>query len=248
MDQVLLNRVSQIRTVASQIDQQLKYEESSIHRLTERIKDLESEKVLLVKAVGLIDRCIQVISANGIGKIESIVSDGLRRVFDDPTLTLVVEKKSLARGNAYSLLVQKDGGEPYDPMKSYGGGVVNVIGLLLRLILIKRFKLAKLMILDEQFNNVSAEYLPTVSALLKTLTDKHGYTILAVTHQPILADAANSIYQVLCGTCGSGDKCNCPKRGGKPPILRKVEGLELETLKSFLHERSAAEEDQTQVA
>jgi DNA repair exonuclease SbcCD ATPase subunit len=248
MDQSLLNRVAQVSTVVGQINQQLEYEESSIHRLTERIKTLESEKVLLVKAVGLIDRCIQVISANGIGKIESIVSDGLRRVFDDPTLTLVVEKKSLARGNAYSLLVQKDGGEPYDPMKSYGGGVVNVIGLLLRLILIKRFKLAKLIVLDEQFNNVSAEYLPTVSALLKTLTDKHGYTILAVTHQPILADAADSIYQVLCGTCGSGDKCNCPKRGGKPPILRKVEGLELETLKSFLHERSAAEEDQTQVA
>src|SRR5208282_4587447 len=214
MDQILLNRVSQIRTVVGQIDQQLKYEESTIQRLSERIKILESEKVLLVKAVGLIDRCIQVISANGIGKIESIVSDGLRRVFDDPTLTLVVEKKSLARGNAYSLLVQKDGGEPYDPMKSYGGGVVNVIGLLLRLILIKRFKLAKMMVLDEQFNNVSAEYLPTVSALLKTLTDKHGYTILAVTHQPILADAADSIYQVLCGTCGSGDKCNCPKKGG----------------------------------
>jgi|SRR5208282_1841232 len=199
MDQILLNRVSQIRTVVGQIDQQLKYEESTIQRLSERIKILESEKVLLVKAVGLIDRCIQVISANGIGKIESIVSDGLRRVFDDPTLTLVVEKKSLARGNAYSLLVSKDGGEPYDPMKSYGGGVVNVASFLLRIILIKRFRLTKVLVLDEQFNNVSALYLPGVSALLRTMADNYGYTILAISHQKQLALAANKIYRVIDG-------------------------------------------------
>jgi DNA repair exonuclease SbcCD ATPase subunit len=235
MDAALASRIGNVRSTVDRLNQQLDYESSTIVRLGRRIKELEDEKVQLVKAVGLIDRCIQIISANGIGKIESIVSDGLRRVFNDPTLTLVVEKKSQARGNVYRLLVQKDGGEPYDPMNSYGGGVVNVIALLLRLILIKRFKLAKLIVLDEQFNNVSAEYLPTVSALLKTLTDKHGYTILAVTHQPILADAADSVYQVIVET-------------GKPPVLHKVEGLELETLKGYLRERSAAEEGQAQIA
>ncbi len=235
MDAALASRIGNVRSTVDRLNQQLDYESSTIVRIGRRIKELEDEKAQLVKAVGLIDRCIQIISANGIGKIESIVSDGLRRVFNDSTLTLVVEKKSQARGNVYRLLVQKDGGEPYDPMNSYGGGVVNVIALLLRLILIKRFKLAKLIVLDEQFNNVSAEYLPTVSALLKTLTDKHGYTILAVTHQPILADAADLVYQVVV-------------EEGKPPTLHKVEGLELETLKGFLRERSAAEEGQAQIA
>ncbi len=196
MDAALASRIGTVRSTVDRLNQQLDYESSTIVRIGRRIKELEDEKAQLVKAVGLIDRCIQIISANGIGKIESIVSDGLRRVFNDPTLTLVVEKKSQARGNVYRLLVQKDGGEPYDPMNSYGGGVVNVIALLLRLILIKRFKLAKLIVLDEQFNNVSTDYLPTVSALLKTLTDKHGYTILAVTHQPILALEADRVYQL----------------------------------------------------
>lgn len=243
MDAALVSRISTVRSTIDRLNQQLDYESSTIIRLGGRIKQLENEKARLLKAVGIIDRCIQIISANGIGKIESIVSDGLRRVFDDPTLSLVVEKKAQARGNVYRLLVS-NGGDPYDPMNSYGGGVVNVIGLLLRLILIKRFKLAKLIVLDEQFNGVSSDYLPTVSALLKTLTDKHGYTILAVTHQPILADAADSIYQVRCGTCGSGAKCDCPKRGGLPPVLHKMEGSELELLKGFLRERSIAEEGQ----
>ncbi len=235
MDAALASRIGNVRSTVDRLNQQLDYESQTIVRLGGRIKQLEDEKAQLVKANGIIDRCIQIISANGIGKIESVVSDGLRRVFDDPTLTLVVEKKAQARGNVYRLLVSKDGGEPYDPMNSYGGGVVNVMGILLRLILIKRFKLAKLIVLDEQFNNVSSDYLPTVSALLKTLTDRYGYTILAVTHQPILADAADAVYQVT-------------PQEGKPPLLHKVEGLELETLKGFLRERSVAEEGQAQVS
>ena len=235
MDAALASRISTVRSTVDRLNQQLDYESQTIVRLGGRIKQLEEEKAQLLKAVGIIDRCIQIISANGIGKIEGIVSDGLRRVFNDPTLSLVVEKKSQARGNVYRLLVKQGDCEPYDPMNSFGGGVVNVVALLLRLILIKRFKLAKLIVLDEQFNNVSAEYLPTVSALLKTLTDKHGYTILAVTHQPILADAADSVYQVVVET-------------GKPPALHKVEGLELEALRGYLRERSAAEESQAQIA
>ncbi len=196
MDSVLSNRISAVRSVVDSINGQLAYEQSQIVRLTSKITELEGEKTQLVKAAALIDKVIQIVSQNGIGKIESIVSDGMRRVFNDPTLTLVVEKKSQARGNVYRLLVQKDGGEPYDPMNSYGGGVVNVISFLLRIILIKRFRLAKLLVLDEQFNNVSAQYLPNVSAMLRTMTDNHGYTILAISHQKQLALTADKIYRL----------------------------------------------------
>lgn len=196
MDAALVSRIGNVRSGVNRIGQQLEYESATVVRLGDRIKTLEEEKAQLVKAIGLIDRCIQIISSNGIGKIEGIVSDGLRRVFGDPTFCFVVEKKAQARGNVYRLLVKQGDGEPYDPMNSFGGGVRNVIALLLRLILIKRFKLAKLIVLDEQFNDVSADYLPAVSALLRTLTDKHGYTILAVTHQPILALEADRAYQL----------------------------------------------------
>ena len=231
MDAAFVARIGSVRSGVNRIGQQLAYETSTITRLNTRITELEEEKTQLVKATGLIDRCIQIISANGIGKIESIVSDGLRRVFDDPTLSLVIDKKSQARGNVYRLLVKQGDGEPYDPMLSFGGGVVNVVAFLLRLILIKRFKLAKLIVLDEQFNGVSADRQPAVSALLRTLTDKYGYTILAVTHQPILADAADNVYQVLVRT-------------PQPPLLKKVEGTDLDMLKVMLRERSAAEENQ----
>src|SRR5271168_714109 len=107
MDQALASRLGKVHAVVSSIDQRLQYETATVSRLTSRIKQLEDEKAQLIKAVGTLDRCIQIVSANGIGKIESLVTDGLQRVFGKPDLGLVIEKRETARGNTYRLLVQK---------------------------------------------------------------------------------------------------------------------------------------------
>ncbi len=180
--------------MVSSIDQRLQYETATLARLNTRIKQIEDEKSYLIKSVGILDRCIQLVSANGKGKIERIVSDGLRRVFGNDHIGLVVEKKETSRGNSYRLLVKK-GETVGNPMDSFGGGVQNVVGFLLRVILIKRFKLAPFIALDEQFSNVSPEYQPKVSEMLKTLS-KLGFTIFAISHQPTITSAADTIYEV----------------------------------------------------
>lgn len=195
MDSTLVARLSKFRVFRDQMDAGLEHERRTINRLTNRIAELKNESADLVKAVGLIDRCIEIVSANGIGKIESIVSGGLHQVFKDKTLGLVVEKKEGTRGYSYRLLI-KHGDTVGNPMESFGGGVQNVTAFLLRVILIKRFKLAKLLVVDESFNNVSVDYIDAVSAMLKTLADNHGFSILAVTHQSLLAARANRIYRL----------------------------------------------------
>lgn len=207
MDQFLTNRLVKFHSVVGQISERLSYESQTISRLTARIEVLESEKKELVKAVGTIDRCVQIVSSNGIGKIEGIVSDGLRRVFGNDQLGLFIEKKDTARGNTYRLLVRK-GDTVGNPMDSFGGGVQNVVAFLLRIILIKRFKLAPFIALDEQFSNVSTEYQPKVSEMLKVLAQK-GFTIFAISHQPTITSAADIIYEVVVDD-------------GFPPALRKV--------------------------
>ena len=213
MEQALSNRIAVFRNNCSRIDLQLESEKLSITRLETKIAKLREESARLVKAVALIDRCIEIISANGIGKIESIVSAGMHQVFQDKDIGLVVEKKETARGYSYRLLV-KQGDTIGNPMTSFGGGVQNVIAFLLRVILIKRFKLAKLLVVDESFNNISAEYIPKVSEMLQTLANDHKFTILAITHQPALAEAANNMYEVV---------------PSKPPTLRKLDYVSITT-------------------
>jgi DNA repair exonuclease SbcCD ATPase subunit len=199
MEQSLSNRIAVFRNGRTRIEQQLENERTTITRLTNRIDRLKEESAQLVKAVGLIDKCIEIVSANGIGKIESVVSAGLHRVFNDKTLALVVEKKETARGYSYRLLI-KHGDTVGNPMDSFGGGVQNVVAFLLRIIFIKRFKLAKLVALDEVFANVSVDYInfvTNVSAMLKTLSEDHGFTILAVTQVAELTEAARHVYEVV---------------------------------------------------
>lgn len=178
----------------------LESEKNNIRSLKKKIDSLLETKTSLVKAQATIDKMTQIISSKGIGKIESIVTGGLKLVFGKGT-SLVIEKKDGARGTNYKILIKK-GDTIGDPFDSFGGGVVNVASFLLRVIMIKRFHLQKSLFLDESFNNVSKEYLPKVSELLQTLTNDHKFQITAVTHQPELALAADKVYQVSEGQDG----------------------------------------------
>lgn len=195
MDSALQARIGKVYSTVAAIKQRQEYEISTIARHTARIKTLESEKAELIKAVGVIDKCIEVVSANGIGKIEGIVTDGLRKVFEDNELAFVIDKKETARGISYRLLVKK-GDTLGNPMTCFGGGIQNVVGFLLRLILIKRFKLANCIILDEQFSNVSPQYQFKVAQLLKTLAGM-GFILFVISHQPLITANADSVYEVI---------------------------------------------------
>jgi hypothetical protein len=201
MDPAVANRITSFRLRALRLHQQVEYEVSNIARLTDKVKLIESEKIVLQKALSLIDRCINVVSANGIGKIESIVTAGLQQVYKDEEepLYFIVDKKDTARGYNYKLLC-KQGETIGNPMTTFGGGIQNVCAFLLRLIMIKRFKLAKTIFLDESFNNINgAKNQSRMSKMLHTLANDFGFTILAVTGQKRLAEAATRIYEVVPG-------------------------------------------------
>lgn len=198
-----------IRSSLDHIRQRHTLEQQQIVRLQQRLDTLATEKELLLKTVGLIDRTIAVISANGIGKIEATVTNGLNLVFSDQErLEFHINKKDGSRGNTYELEVQQ--GDARGPiLDTFGGGIVNVTSFLLRVMLLKRFKLAKVLVLDESFNNVSAQYLPMVSELLRSLAHDGGFTIFAVSHQPTLSAAADHVYRAV-------------DTGDGPPILQKL--------------------------
>ena len=127
-----------------------------------------------------------------------VFTNGLQLVFG-PNVSCVLEKKEGARGTSYRIKIKemKEDGEVIDdPMDAFGGGVVNLTAFLLRVLLLHRFKLAKLLVLDESFNNVSRVHLPGVSLLLKSLAEDYGFTILAITHQPELTTHADHAYEV----------------------------------------------------
>jgi DNA repair ATPase RecN len=166
-------------------DQKTKYES--------RLQDIGDRKVLLLKAQGVLDQTITKVAEGGIQKIETMITNGLHLTFPDKDLKFLIDKKSGARGNTYKLLLKE--GEVSGPiMDTFGGGIVNVVQFLFRMILIQRFGLQRFMVLDEVFNNVSREYRGNVSSLLRTLSYDQGFKILMITHDPVPALSSSSSY------------------------------------------------------
>jgi DNA repair exonuclease SbcCD ATPase subunit len=187
-------RVQEYRSFLSSQRHVLDLETTNVDNFKKKIQDLTESKLNMVKAQATIDKMTQIVSARGLGKIESIVSGGLKLVFGKK-VSLVIEKKEGTRGTSYRLLIKK-GDTIGDPFDSFGGGIINVASLLFRVIMVKRFKTAKFMAIDEGMNNVSIEYQDKVSQLLKTLTESYGFKILLITHSPIFAQNSDKIYKV----------------------------------------------------
>jgi DNA repair ATPase RecN len=187
----LTTRITGLKARKDAVDGQL--------TLTRRqMASLETRKALLVKTNAVLDQLIQKVAEKGIGRVETVVTSGLNLVFG-PKVSCVLEKKEGARGTSYKIKIKvstDDGDVIGDPMTSFGGGPVNVTSFLLRVLMLHRFKLARLMVLDETFNNVSQSYLPAVADLLNNLATDYGYNILAITHQPELAARAKRTYRV----------------------------------------------------
>lgn len=158
------------------------------------MQGIADRKAHNIKAVAVLDALIQRVAESGVGRVESVVTQGLQLVFGEDA-ACVLEKKEGARGTTYRIDI-RFGDITGDPMDDFGGGAVNITSFLLRVLMLHRFGLAKLLVLDESFNNVSESYLPRVSVILKSLVEDFGFNILAITHQPSLAIHADHAYQV----------------------------------------------------
>lgn len=114
--------------------------------------------------------------------IATTVSRCLGAVFDEPyEFKIRFESK---RGRTEAQLVFCRDGETIDPMTAAGGGVVDVAAFALRVstLFLQKPAVRKLLILDEPFRFVSAEYLPRVAALLEMLSVEMELQIVLVTH------------------------------------------------------------------
>lgn len=84
------------------------------------------------------------------------------------------------------------------PLSEVGGGLVDVISFAARVsvLCLTRPKVARIIVADEPFRHVSAEYLPGVASMVRRLADVAGVQFIIVTHEPELRGVADSVVEV----------------------------------------------------
>lgn len=164
------------------------------------IKDLEDEGELLGIVQGLFRTLIDKEVSAGVDVVEKLLTEGLRAVFHDQKLS-VESEVSISRGKvSVDLIVvheRPDGtvikGIPND---AFGGAVVTVMSVLLRIIVMQRRRLRPLLLLDESLPAFDGTYVQNMGEFLQLICDRLEIDILLVTHNPALVDAANRAYRI----------------------------------------------------
>lgn len=172
-------------------------EGEAIERLSFRLKHLQEtikeEQRELDKAETSIQRTqeaqeilqhlAQAVQQKAHQKISEVVSLCLKAVFGEDAYEFYIEFER-RRGKTEAILKFKRGELDADPLSATGGGVVDVAAFALRVscLMLHRPKLSKLIVLDEPFKFVSAQYRDKVRMMLEELSQDLKIQIVQVTH------------------------------------------------------------------
>lgn len=144
--------------------------------------------------VGLLAHLRALLEAQGIAQVvaEAVQTQAHERIAQTVTKCLAVFDEPYefhirfrrARGRTEARLTFSREGLEVDPVEGSGLGVVDVAAFALRLacLVLRRPRLRRVLLLDEPFRFVSAEYRPRLRALLASLSEELGVQVVMVTH------------------------------------------------------------------
>jgi len=162
----------------------------------DKIEKLKDSLTELDKVQVILNHMEQSLRGNFITYIEELVSYGISIVFDE-NMKFIIEYSRRANMPVVNFYIEDSQGTT-DIYGAKGGGLVNIVAFLLRVILLVHCKpsLQRIMFLDESFSMVSRKFLPNVAQLLRELSDKLQIQFVLITHEDTFKDVADKIYEV----------------------------------------------------
>lgn len=189
-----------LRSLQEQIERGLQEQEAVRKERVRRQEAVQREKEELegyALLVGQADQALLEVSTKVLGQstssVDKLVTAGLKLVFEDLDLEFKTTIERLRGKTAVKFALLEDG-RTSPIMSSYGGGVLAIAGVLLRVVVIVSLGLRRLMVLDETLAHLSPQYVDAASSLLRKLGKDLNFTILMVSHEAEFALHADRKY------------------------------------------------------
>lgn len=183
-----------------QLKQQLTHKKALLEITNGDCKRLESqlatalqEQQVLEQVNAFLASQIQVKVGETKHQLESLVNQGLDYIFGTG-IRLQIDSAFKNNKTQFSLNITKDGLNE-GRMDSFGGGVLAVIAVLLRVCAIIITKTERFIFFDESTNFVSAQYQPLLGNFLKQICNQLGFTIVLISHQETINKSADITYE-----------------------------------------------------
>lgn len=168
-------KVKTIEALLESVSQSVKREERELVKIEETLKDTRD-------AQDILQNLAQAVQQRAHQKISEVVSSCLTAVFDDPYRFKIVFERKRGRTEAHLRFTRRD--LDVDPLTASGGGMVDVAAFALRVacLVLHRPRLSRVIVLDEPFKFVSAQYRDNVRGMLEELSEEMQIQIILVTH------------------------------------------------------------------
>lgn len=128
-------------------------------------------------------------------RFETLATTALKWVYSDQDLALKVELGKRGTSPTLTFLVDSNGVE-LDPLSSTGGGVVQVLALVLRLTVLESLHVKGPLLLDEPLSQLSREYQSRAGEFLKEYARRTNRQILLVSHSPEIVSSADKVFRI----------------------------------------------------
>ena len=168
--------------------------------LSENEKALADTKATIILEVEVL-KLLQGVSAstwnNTKTLVESIVTRALQAIFFDKSYKFVLNQEIKRNVPSVSFAVSDEGME-LDIVDEIGGGIADVVALVLRLafVVLYRPQVRPFLVLDEPLRHLSVSYQPHAAKFLKQVCQELGVSLLVVTHQKELASEADQVFHL----------------------------------------------------
>lgn len=132
-------------------------------------------------------------------QVEELSTRGLQVVFSENLSFHVIQAVRGNRAEVEFVIRTTVGDTQIDTpvLEARGGGMAAVVGFMLRLVvLLLTPGASRLLVLDETFAHVSAEYETRVAEFLREVSAKAGVQIILDTHSTAYDDVADSRYRI----------------------------------------------------
>lgn len=175
MIEITKNRIDSLLSEYKQAKKQVKIE-------LKELKKTKKELVYLEEAQQVIQLVAQAVQQQTHSRVAKIVSRCLSFILEDECeFKLIFDRK---RGKTEARPVFIIDGNEMEPQYTEAGGVIDITSFALRLscIILARPQRRKLIVLDEPFKMISAEYGDRIREMLEAIAEELGIQIIMITH------------------------------------------------------------------
>lgn len=170
-----------------------------VQTLNGQIRDLEEEAQVLGLVGGLFRKLIDAEIMEVVKGVAQLQTEGLREIFHDQQLEVIPEiEEQRGKISVRFPIRDKTGGLDVlgESMDSFGGSILTMQSILLRITVMFRRGLRPLLLLDETLAPVADKYVDRAVKFLSILCERMGLDILLVTHDDAIVSMAHTAYTV----------------------------------------------------